>query len=209
VTITATSNTIYGRTASPVVEPDTYDLEFLDPCTDIQFVTLSSKPQMTLDPDNYSSADVVFTYNPFTVEPSFCEMTVECVDVVGPSSVLECQEITSGKLTWNFTPDNYHIDKLTPGDYVYTFDVSTGPTPELTKQFTVTVTLQDPCITPIVTEPTTAPQSHTITDYEESYPLSDQFSVTPTWCTNKLEYSAPGLESWLQWNEGTQTYLFP
>ena len=33
--------------------------------------------------------------------------------------------------------------------------------------------------------------------------------MTPTWCTNKLEYSAPGLESWLQWNEGTQTFTFP
>ena len=33
--------------------------------------------------------------------------------------------------------------------------------------------------------------------------------MTPTWCTNKIEHSAPGLESWLQWNEGTQTYTLP
>ena len=96
---------------------------------------------MTLDPDTYSETDIVFTYDPFSVEPSFCEMTVECVSVAGTSALLTCQELTDGKLTWNFTPDNYHIDKLAPGDYIYTFDVSTGPTPELTKQFTVTVTL--------------------------------------------------------------------
>ena len=146
MTITATSNTIYGRTASPVVEPDMYDLEFLNPCTDIQFVTLTSKPQMTLDPDNYSSTDVVFTYNPFTVEPSFCEMTVECVSVVGPSNVLPCQQLSDdGTLTWNFNKDDYQ-GGLVAGDYIFVYEVRTGDVAELKKDFTVKVTLVDPCV---------------------------------------------------------------
>ena len=96
----------------------------------------------------------MFTYKPFTVVPNFCQMTVKCDVVTGPSSVLTCEELTDGKLTQNFTPDNYHIDKLAPGTYVYTYDVFTGPEPAqagLTKQFTVTYTLEDPCITPTVT----------------------------------------------------------
>ena len=33
--------------------------------------------------------------------------------------------------------------------------------------------------------------------------------MTPTWCTNKIEYSAPGLETYLVLNKGTQTYVIP
>ena len=39
--------------------------------------------------------------------------------------------------------------------------------------------------------------------------MTDQFSISPTWCSNSLSYSAPGLESYLQWNEASQTYTFP
>ena len=141
VVITATTFSIYGEQKAPLEDEEDFDLEFLSPCIDAEFVTLSPTTQMTLTPDSYSETDLVFTYNPFTVVPNFCEITVECNSVVGPSNVLGCQELVDGKLTWNFTRDNYHLDKLAPGDYVFTFDVSTGPAPELTKQFTVTVTL--------------------------------------------------------------------
>ena len=53
-------------------------------------------------------------------------MTVSCASVVGASNVLVCQELVGGDLTWNFTPENYHDNNLAPGNYVYTFDVSTG-----------------------------------------------------------------------------------
>jgi hypothetical protein len=108
-------------------------LTFLNPCIDTEFVTLTRTDQTNPRSDSYTSTDLGFTYDPFTVVPSFCDMTVVCNDVSGPSDVLSCQELNNGDLTWNFTPENYHDDNLTPGNYVYTFDVSTGPTAELTK----------------------------------------------------------------------------
>ena len=38
---------------------------------------------------------------------------------------MPCQELVDGKLTWNFTPADYTDKKIAPGNYVYTFDVST------------------------------------------------------------------------------------
>ena len=109
MTITATSDSIYAATETKVVEPDTFDLTFMNPCIDTQFVTLTPTTQTTSLQDTYSSSDVVFTYNPFTVEPSFCEMTVSCNDVSGPSNLLSCKELSDGKLTWNFTPNDYTV----------------------------------------------------------------------------------------------------
>ena len=131
----ATSNSKYGAAeADRIVETDEYDLTFLNPCIDADFVTLTIMDQTDPPTDTYTSEDITFTYNPFTVVPSFCAMTIKCNNVAGPSDVLDdCQELNDGKLTWNFTSENYHTDKLTPGDYVYTFDVSTGDLPGLTK----------------------------------------------------------------------------
>ena len=114
-------------------------------------------------------------------------------------------------LTWNFTPENYHVDNLSPGNYVYTFDVSTGTTDvstgsttALTKSFTVTVTLIDPCITPTVTQPTTGPQTYTITNVAGTYAMDPKFTVTPSFFSNSISYSATGLESYLTtWAEGS------
>ena len=90
VTVTATSNSIYGTTNTKVVEDDTFDLTFLNPCLDTEFVTLTATTQTNPPTDTYTSTDIEFTYIPFTVMPSFCEITVECVTVAGPSNVLTC-----------------------------------------------------------------------------------------------------------------------
>ena len=163
VTITATSNTIYGRTTTPIEKPDTYELTFQNPCIDSNFVTLTPTAQTVSLTDNYSGTDKVFTYNPFTVEPRFCEMTVQCNNVSGPSNLLGCRELSNGSLTWNFTPNDYKVNRITPGEYTYTFDVSTGNDPALTKQFSFKVILIDACLTPVIVKPTTTPQDYTIT----------------------------------------------
>ena len=151
VTVTATSNSIYGTTQTQVVQSDTYELSFLNPCIDTNFVTLTPTAQTESLSDSYTSSDVVFTYNPFTVEPLFCEMTVKCNNVSGPSNVLGCTELSNGKIQWNFTPQDYTTNGLTPGEYTYTFDVSTGDSdPGLTKQFSFKVILIDGCLTPVV-----------------------------------------------------------
>ena len=41
------------------------------------------------------------------------------------------------------------------------------------------------------------------------YPLLEQFTVTPSYCTKSISYTAPGLETYIQWDEGSQTFTFP
>lgn len=66
--------------------------------------------------DNYSDTDVTFTYNPFTVTPSFCTLTVTCEDVTfsntnGKSYALPdpanpeiaCQPIVNNALTRQYS----------------------------------------------------------------------------------------------------------
>ena len=131
-------------------------------------------------------------------------MTIKCNNVAPVNENMLCQELVDGKLTWNFTPVDYTDKKIAPGNYVYTFDVSTDDNQaDLTKQFTVTVTLEDPCISPDVTQPTTTAQSYTITDAAGSYSLSPQFTVTPSFCANSISHTEPDLDAYIEWDEGS------
>ena len=117
-------------------------------------MTLTPTAQTESLSDSYTSSDVIFTYNPFTVQPDFCQMTVECNNVSGPSNLLDCKELSdgnTGSIQWNFGPEDYTTNGLTPGEYVFTFDVSTGNNdPGLTKQFTFKIILIDGCLTPTI-----------------------------------------------------------
>ena len=159
---------------------------------------LTATDQTNPRSDAYSSIDYDFTYSPFTVEPRFCAMTMSCNNVDGPSDKLTCRELSNDNtLGFNFTPNDYTVNELIPGDYVYEFDVSTGDTEELTKQFTFTVTLDEPCHQPIIVKPVTSEQSYTITDLADAdgYALSPAFSVTPDFCASSISFTAPGLDS--------------
>ena len=199
MTITATLLSKYATdSASEVDSSETFDLNFANPCIDPNFVKLTATPQTNPRADAYTSDDVTFTYNPFTVEPSFCPMTVTCKTVSGPSNVLPKQNLVDGKLIWNFTPEDYTDNGLTSGDYVFLFEVSTGPDNlDLIKDFTIKVTLEDPCKNPVVTKPETSEQSYTITDLDDVYTLGPLFSVTPAFCASTISYTATGLDSYL------------
>ena len=88
-------------------------------------MTLSSTDQTNPRSDAYTSEEITFTYEPFTVVPSFCAMTIQCNNIAPVNENMPCQELVDGKLTWNFTPADYTDKKIAPGNYVYTFDVST------------------------------------------------------------------------------------
>ena len=52
---------------------DMFDLNFLDPCIDANFVSLTDPGQTNPTPDAYTGNLVEFTYNDFTITaPSFC-----------------------------------------------------------------------------------------------------------------------------------------
>ena len=45
---------------------------------------------MVLDPDTYSNEEITFTYNAFTVEPSFCNVIVTCNSVTPVNANVPC-----------------------------------------------------------------------------------------------------------------------
>ena len=149
VTITATSGSS--------TKQGTFVLNFESPCEDKDLVTITAMPQTGVIPssDLYTGIDMIFTYNAYTVSPSYCNLTIKCKTVSPVNVNLPCQEIvTNGKLIWNFTPEDYTQKRVAPGLYVFTFDVTTseGDT-DLTQSFDVTVTLVDPCVSPTFTVP--------------------------------------------------------
>ena len=68
MTITATSGA--------EIKTGTFELNFESPCDDKDLVTITKTTQSSLGSDDYSSNDLVFTYTPFLVEPSYCLLTV-------------------------------------------------------------------------------------------------------------------------------------
>ena len=98
--------------------------------------------------------DFGFYYTPYTVSPSFCPLTVECVSVapVADSEInIACDpdaNVASDPLIFNFNHQDY-LDGLKPGTYTHTYRVSTADADpmesNLNKEFTFDVTLTDPC----------------------------------------------------------------
>ena len=135
----------------------TFELNFENPCEDKELVTITATTQTGVIPvsDSYTSTDMIFTYNAYTVSPSYCNLTIKCKTVSPVNVNLLCQELDiNGKLIWNFTPEDYTGRTVAPGPYVFTFDVTTSEgDADLTESFDVTVTLVDPCENPTVTVP--------------------------------------------------------
>lgn len=107
-----------------------FDLSFKNPCEDAAFIKLTPTSQTSPASDEYSGDVISFEYNPFEVEPAFCNMEVSCRSVQGPSNALDCKQLENNELTWLFTPEDVVNDNVLPGEYVYTYDVTVGPVTE-------------------------------------------------------------------------------
>ena len=192
VTITATSKSIYNASPSTKKASSSFVLTFKNPCIDPVLVTLAENPQTSPSSDKYTGSNVVFTYSPFTVVPSFCPMTTACKSVSGPSTVLTCKELKNGALTQTFSSQQYATGGLAPGAYIFTYEVTTDTASPsnaaLTKLFTFTVTLVDPCDPPtsIIKAPLTN-QVYTITDTKKTYKHPD-WTISPNYCPLSYTY---------------------
>ena len=72
-----------------------------------------------------------------------------------------------------------------PGDYTYRFSVSTDPgnaDAGLTKEFTFTQTLIDPCLAATVSVPANSDGMYTVTDDDYFYRFDPQPGATPSYC---------------------------
>jgi hypothetical protein len=88
---------------------------------------------------------------------------------------------------WNFGPGDY--DNVAPDTYVFTYSVIIGGIPATGKQFTVSVTLSDPCDPPLTLTPIALQdQSYTITEAMKSYTHGDVVA-DPVYCPVRYEYT--------------------
>ena len=110
---------------------------------------------------------MIFTYEPYTVIPSFCELTPSCTSVsssIVSSSGIACEDFTDGVLTQSFDSTDY-LDNLAPGTYTFTFTVSTGgAATALNPTFDFKIILIDPCIQATVGSWSVSNQEYTISD---------------------------------------------
>jgi len=201
VTVTATAVTAKtdfnaGALNVEKVTSDDFELSFVNPCLSEQYATLTATTQAdnTLT-DSYSGTSLTFTHTPFTVVPDICPLTITCKSITGPSTdVLLCTDYeldAEGVLNFSFDTAVYNAGELTPGEYTFTYKVSTGSSDAaLNQDFSFTLTLVDPCATATVSQPTFTAQEYTITDETKvmtfSSDFTSAFSVDPSFCSTDL-----------------------
>lgn len=82
-------------------------------------------------------------------DPSFCQVTYECISVIGSDPDMNCSD---DRL--NFDSNNgdtsfktFDMQKYKPGSYVFTVRASVGSEVAISTEFTFNFTLVDPCPT--------------------------------------------------------------
>lgn len=90
VTVTATTGSIYPLNNVPLTLVKTWELRYLDPCSDASSTVITRTAQTNPAPDSYTGLDVKFFYNPFKVSNNLCQLTVRCVSVVPANDYLPC-----------------------------------------------------------------------------------------------------------------------
>ena len=193
--------------ATTLVEDRTLDLIIKNPCFVASKLTWTEPTQTDPPSDVYTGTDVVFTYDPYTVLPAFCEITVSCSGTVsGPTlatTTLPCDDLDSNDQLINNFDDSDYNGGLAPGTYTYTFEVTTNEgQADVTKTFTVDFVLEDPCVVGaapqlVVTPPVFDDQEYTIGNPAQSgadgYIPSTIFGLNRLVCSVTVTVSAPGL----------------
>lgn len=90
VSLTAVSVSIYGNQNTAKFAVNDFDVVLKNPCEDSSFVTIQETEQTNPAADEYSGTDIKFTYQPYTVTPAICPLTITCVGVDGPTDKLPC-----------------------------------------------------------------------------------------------------------------------
>ena len=162
----------------------------MEPCDEADLVVLSDPGQVSPDTFNYDGYPRTFTYREFTVSPSWCQFDVTCKGVTGPSQYLDCtgHELEDSKTAWSFDGSDYE-QGLTPGTYIYTYEVSVG---DKKVEFTVDLVLEDPCVNAQITVPDTEEIEYVITTPAKIEPLRPKFSVIPSFCATDIVSSVTG-----------------
>lgn len=138
----------YEQRPGSIVFSDPLFVDIEDDICNRGGATLNSAIQTDPPIANFDGVDTTFTYNPFTITPSECSITIMCASVTPSIPSLPCQEIDliTGTVVWNFTEEDYNNGNVPPGDYDFCYDVSGGPNGPV-KQFCITLSVPNLCET--------------------------------------------------------------
>jgi hypothetical protein len=93
VTATATTYSDYNNQNQAKQTVASFDLTFEDACLHDSLITLTPVAQTDQLVGNYNGQPIRFTYSPFVVTPTWCDVTVTCETVFGPSEYLSCKDL--------------------------------------------------------------------------------------------------------------------
>ena len=124
-------------------------MTYEDPCCNPDLVTITNNAGTPSLTDAYTGASLTFFYgaNPFTVEPSICNLSVVCEGVSPANSNVPCKDLDAkDQLSWSFDSSLYtdKVNGIAPGTYTYTYSVQTCST--VSKPLLIPITLTDPCL---------------------------------------------------------------
>ena len=201
VTRSVVTYTVYRASSEQTPVTDDFVVSYLNPCVDPAFTTVTATTQTDPPSDSYDAVDRVFTYNPYTVVPAFCPLTVTCEGVTGPESPadLSCPtgDFNATRSMTNFFDGANAYALIHPGDYVFTFKVSTGGTDaSLNPTFIVTQVLVNPCDNDFsINVPSmSADIPYTVTQATQTFSwdstIPTAFEVDPSFCEKSLVMDA-------------------
>ena len=167
-----------------------------NPCTETDYSTITAVAQTATLSAAYDAADVTFTYDPYTVTPSLCMLTVTCDSATFPdgTALTTCPELSSNALVLNYGTADYTDRVWPPGDYTYTYKVEDEAAQ--TASFSFTVTLVDPCDGPVSVEAAgLTDQVYTITNTDYADYTHPDFTVNPSYCPLTYTYVVSSLSN--------------
>lgn len=191
------TNPLYS-TANSVEVKST--IMFDNPCDDP--FSFAATPQDDIS-DNFSGVQQVWDLNPFTIDPARCVIEYACLGVKyldGEDSSIDCLDLNfdgifnnsplDGKILFTATEADYITNNFIPGDYEVTIQgTAKNSLDERTREAKFTLTLIDPCDTPVgFIPPSVANQLYTLTDANADPYTVDDFKVNPWYCPFSLSY---------------------
>lgn len=96
---------------------------------------------------------------------------------------------------------------LPPATYTYTYNVVINGG-VVVMPFSFNLVLTDPCLNPVLSKPTLNTKEYTITEPGDSETFDPKFTVTPTFCSTSMHFTALGLAGFIGFDHIAQTVTY-
>lgn len=190
ITVVKTVQDISGNNS--VSDQIIFNYIVTSPCDDPSRYTLTASSQLPFKSDAYTGTQVSYKWNPYSISPSYCPITLTCTGVTPAIAAFQCQELVNNDpnrqtLNWTVPSSAWTNKTIPPGTYKTCYDVRVAS--QTVTNFCIDFTVVDPCDPPQITEPDSNTLIYTITDTNEGrMVLASEYRVTPSWCPYTLGF---------------------